>query len=305
MDRSPLPSPTNRQAKSTPDSERDRQASIRYAWPLTSCSVPTQRMLKRPEATVVRGFEEPSLDPRVDDDDLLEPLRAALTEDQIPVVRRDGHDEGRFGDLLTEHVPVDVEIGSLRREAVGMPVSRWMTKPAASRMVREVAMDVLDALRLHGAGGVSDFRKDPDASDEEVQAAERALDQSSQGTQVGARPTPEEVELAEKDRPGQEREEMGAVDDCVGFRVNDGCSLPHEGIERDFGAGPLEPEYLEEDERLGQLWEPRRHVADLQCRSAPVPLPRSAPTFHGPTGASDLAAPQRGMAPPTHSSEQL
>ena len=115
MDRSPLPSPTNRQAKSTPDSERDRQASIRYAWPLTSCSVPTQRMLEAPSDRCSR-VRRASLDPRVDDDDLLGRC-GPHHGGQIPL----------YAEMVTtkaasatfRSMPVDVEIGSLRREAWG------------------------------------------------------------------------------------------------------------------------------------------------------------------------------------------
>src|SRR6185295_11543418 len=140
-----------------------------------------------PSAIRVGGLEETRLDARVDDDDLVAPAPAALPQDQVLVVGRNGHDKVRLGDLLAEHVPIDMETGSLRGEAVRNAGESMDEEPRGGRVVGEMAMDVLDALVLHDARRVSNLWKDPDSPDEEVLASPGALHEGCQSADIGAR----------------------------------------------------------------------------------------------------------------------
>jgi hypothetical protein len=122
--------------------------------------------------------------------------------DDRAVVRRDRHDECGLRDLGGQHGPVDVQVRTVRREAVrdaGQPVH----EPAGERrVVREVAMDVIDPLVDHRQRHVSDLWEDPEPAQEEVGAAPRSADHVGERTQVASAPASvaQERELASQDR---------------------------------------------------------------------------------------------------------
>ena len=92
---------------------------MRWVWPLTSWSVPIARIVSG--LADIGGprdrVEDLGVDPAVDDLESRD-RSAAFALEHGPVVVRDRDREGRLGDLLAEHRPVDVEIRAMRGERV-------------------------------------------------------------------------------------------------------------------------------------------------------------------------------------------
>src|SRR5919106_5841511 len=202
----------------------------------------------------------------VDDDDLPGHVLSALAQDHVPIELRDGDHERGLVDLLAQHVPVDVEVGPVGREAVGDSRQAPNYEARGGGMTREMAMHMRDTAGLHEAGGVHDLGEDAERSEEEVGAAPRSTQEVPERPQVRARFPVEEVELASEDRHGDERVKPGPLADRLRFGVDDLRPLSKKREHLHFDSVLLDGEDLAEDERLAQLREAGHDVGDLEPR---------------------------------------
>ena len=135
-------------------------------------------------------------------------------------------------------------------------------------------MDMVDTQLAHLERLACHLREDPEASEEEVRAAPGPGDHVQERLDIVSTPAAiaQEPPLGTKDARGDERQVVGPLDPALGSRLDRLAALPEEREELDADADAVHGLELGEDERLGELGEPRHDVGHGE------PLLRDHPT---------------------------